>query len=138
MATQTTNYGLTKPDGSDPVDIAVLNENFDIIDGKLKEAIDENAGAGKEDAIMRGAVLLQPSWTGSGPYTQQITLPGVTANSKIDLQPSSTVLAQLINDGVSALYVQNENATLTVYALGAKPTVALSVQYTRTETTEQG
>lgn len=137
MATQTINYGLTKPDGSDPVDISVLNANFDKIDEKIKEAMDENAGAGKEDAIVKGGVLLTATWHGTGPFTQEITLPGVTAHSKIDLQLNATTLTQLITDGVSAIWVQNDNATLTVYTLGAKPTVAMSVQYTRTETIEE-
>ena len=137
MATQTTNNGLVKPDGSDPVDISVLNGNFDIIDEKLKEAIDENAGADKEEAIVKGAVLLSAMWTGSGPYSQGITLPGVTEHSKIDLQPSASALSRLITDGVSALWVENDGGALTVYAMGAKPTAAFSVQYTRTETIEE-
>ncbi len=32
MATKTTNLSLTKPDGSDYVDISVLNTNFDVLD----------------------------------------------------------------------------------------------------------
>ena len=32
MATTTTNHGLTKPAGTDNVDISVLNTNFDKID----------------------------------------------------------------------------------------------------------
>lgn len=36
MATQTINYGLTKPDGSDYYDIEVQNGNMDIIDEELK------------------------------------------------------------------------------------------------------
>lgn len=35
MATQTPNYGLSKPAGTDPVDISVLNGNADIIDTAL-------------------------------------------------------------------------------------------------------
>ena len=40
MATQTTNYNLTKPGMEDPVDVSVLNDNFDTIDEKIKEAAD--------------------------------------------------------------------------------------------------
>jgi len=35
MATQTPNYNLIKPDYSDPVDVAVLNDNADLIDAAL-------------------------------------------------------------------------------------------------------
>ena len=37
MATTTPNYGLTKPAGTDPVDISVLNTNADIIDTALHD-----------------------------------------------------------------------------------------------------
>lgn len=37
MATTTPNYGLSKPAGTDPVDISVLNGNADIIDTALHE-----------------------------------------------------------------------------------------------------
>ena len=36
MATTTTNYGLTKPEGSDFYDIGVKNDNMDIIDKQMK------------------------------------------------------------------------------------------------------
>ena len=36
MATTTTNYGLTKPEGSDFYDIGVQNDNMDIIDKQMK------------------------------------------------------------------------------------------------------
>lgn len=36
MATNTTNYGWTKPDYEDDADIAVLNETFDAIDAQVK------------------------------------------------------------------------------------------------------
>jgi hypothetical protein len=40
MATETTNYGLTKPEVTDPVDIIELNTNFDILDRELKRVDD--------------------------------------------------------------------------------------------------
>jgi len=56
MATQTDNYNLTKPSGDDLAQISVLNGNFDIIDGQMKENNDLAAEAkriaeGKQDPI---------------------------------------------------------------------------------------
>ena len=45
MATQTTNYGLTKPSYNETADIGVINSNMDIIDAKMK-AIENKAGGG--------------------------------------------------------------------------------------------
>lgn len=42
MATNTTNYNLTKPDSDDAVDISVLNQNFETLDTELKRVADEN------------------------------------------------------------------------------------------------
>ena len=63
---------------------------------------------------------------------QTITISGytITSNSKVDLQPSAEVLAQLIDNGVSALYISNNNGTLTAVAVGEKPSAAMTIQAT--------
>lgn len=82
-------------------------------------------------------ITVSTSWSGNGPYTQTVTVSDyvVTSNSKVDLQPDAAVLAQLISDGVKALYIENNSGTLTIYAVGAAPTTALTIQCTITEVT---
>ena len=76
------------------------------------------------------------AWSGSGPYTQVVTITGatITANTKVDLQPDAAALQQLIDDEVTALFVDNTNGTLTVYAVGAATTADITVQVTYYET----
>ena len=124
MATQTTHYSLTKPAKTDYIDVDVINDNSDTIDTTLYA---------KQDKLNKGTVVLSTSWTGNDPYTQVITITGSTQYSKIDLQPDATVIEEMINDGVTALWVQNDNGVLTAYALGAQPSSALSVQYIKSE-----
>lgn len=94
-----------------------------------------SGGVSWEGATKKGTITLMPSaWTGSGPYTQTISsIIPVTVNTKIDLQPNATVLTQMATDGTTNIFVDNDNATLTAYALGAKPTASLTIQYTKTE-----
>ena len=74
------------------------------------------------------------SWAGdASPYSQVITVSGITNNSKIDLQPDATIISQLITDTVAGLYIVNDNTTVTAYAVNAKPTVDLTIQATITE-----
>lgn len=91
-----------------------------------------------EYKINRAVVIKQlslpaASWTGSGPYTQTVTITGITVNSKVDIQMDATVLGVLIDSGTSAIWIENNNGTLTAKALGEKPNANLSVQVTITE-----
>lgn len=94
----------------------------------------EKANYLRNATVVVGSVTLSTTWTESnGVYSQAVTISGVTSNSKIDLQPDATVLDQMQTDGTTALWAVNDNGTVTVYAMGVAPTVALTLQYIRTE-----
>ena len=88
----------------------------------------------KADITKKTTVTLSINWTGdASPYTQTVTISGTTANSKVDLQPDATAITQMAEDGTVALYIVNNNGTLTANAVGEKPTVELTIQATITE-----
>lgn len=73
------------------------------------------------------------NWTGStSPYSQVITIDGVTSRSKIDLQPSVEQLALFHERDVNFTTV-NEDGVVTVYAVGDKPADNYTIQATITE-----
>lgn len=84
-------------------------------------------------------VSLPLSWvdSGNGYYTVTPTVSGatITARSKVNLQPTAAQSIQLQSDGVTSLYVENNAGTLTAYAVGNAPSVALTMQCT-VETTD--
>lgn len=109
----------------------------------LSEIIVGGVTYGFEDTVAREmkpvtstVTLAAASWTGDDPYTQTVTIAGITAQSKVDLQPDATVLAAMMDAGVNAMYVENNNGVLTAYALGAAPTTDMTVQATITEVRE--
>ena len=84
---------------------------------------------------MASVTLTAANWTGSGsPYSQTVVISGTTANSKIDLQPTVEQVATLQTAG-TALMTENNSGTITVYAIGKKPTSDYTIQLTITETT---
>lgn len=89
---------------------------------------------GAEPKIKTASVTLAAaSWSGSAsPYTQTVSVSGATAKSRIDLNASAAVLAAAM-DGGYGLVIGNNNGTVTVYAVGAKPTTAITVQVSITE-----
>lgn len=71
------------------------------------------------------------NWTGdASPYAQTVTIPVGTAASQVDLQASAEVLQQMLDDGTTALFVENTNGVFTVKAMGSKPTADLTIQAT--------
>ena len=72
--------------------------------------------------------LDKDDWTGNGPFIQEVSLQGVTAASKIDIQADAAAISQLLSDGVRAVWVENNNGTVTVYSIGAVPTEDITLQ----------
>lgn len=93
----------------------------------------EDVGAAEPTQI--GSISFSASWTGANPYYQTVTVTGatVTANSKIDIQLTAVQIASLISAGVTGMVIENNNGTLTAWAVGASPS-AMTVQCTVEET----
>lgn len=86
----------------------------------------------KQDCIKMGSIYLTTSWLGGDPYTQVVTISGVTItpNSKIDVQPTPTQISQLVDDGVISITIENNNGFLTAYSYSSIPSVNMELQCT--------
>lgn len=77
--------------------------------------------------------LLASKWEGTAsPYSQVVTVDGVTENSQVDLTPSVEQLA-IFHEKDLAFVTENEEGVVTVYAVGQKPTNNYDIQVTITE-----
>lgn len=91
---------------------------------------------GKASKPKTATVTLGTSWTASGDnWVQTVSISGVTASTKVDVQPDATAIAQMVSDSVTALYFANNNGTIQAVAVGGNPTASMSVQVTLTEVT---
>ena len=123
---------------SSPAGAAEIGALVDGLDGDNVQELLRSAKAYIDNIVIRTGAMTVVSeitlpaagWAGEGPYTQPVALAGATASSMVDLQPDAAVLAQLANDGVTAIFVVNDAGALAATAVGAKPTADLTVQCT--------
>lgn len=73
-------------------------------------------------------VIYQRNWKEAvSPYTQEITVKGVSANSVIDLAADSETL-DILSKSRSVVYLENDGGTVRAVAVGGKPAEDLTVQ----------
>ena len=125
-------YVIPSPDVSN---LAVSTDDFKLLAAALQQAQELERGIQQST----GMLTLSTSWTGTeSPYQQSVTVTGytVTANTRVDLTADATVMNAMIDGGISAIYIKNNYGVLTAYAVGNRPTTALTVQAFLYETQE--
>jgi len=127
------DYKVNVPNGSrfDEIDTSVEYR----FDAEKREWIPQKKVEGDEGHGTYGNITLSPVWEGSDPYTQTVTISGyeTTANTRVDLVQDSKVLDQMNEDGVTKIYIENDNNVFTAYAVGGKPTKVMAITTTFTE-----
>lgn len=121
-----TTSGILQGDGSGAI-IAAQEEEVQLV-----EITPEIIGAATPTKVL-AISLSTESWAGSDPYSQTVSISGGTEKSKVDIQPDETVVQQMIDDGVNWIYIENNNGVFTAKAIGARPSVDITVQVTITE-----
>ena len=86
---------------------------------------------GEITIIRKTSVVLSAS--GWNDKSQSLSVANVTAKSKVDIQPDSAVIEQMLNDEVVGLYIENNGGTLTAKAVGGVPKADITLQVTITE-----
>lgn len=82
---------------------------------------------------MADVVLKTSAWAGSNKtYSQVVELPGVTARSKVDLQPTPEQL-EIFHSKTLAFTMVNNAGIVTAYSIGAKPQNDYTIQVSLTE-----
>ena len=95
-----------------------------------KKYIKKHSGG---SARIGNVVLTANGWVGAkSPYSQVVSVEGVTKNSQVDLTPSVEQLAIFYEKDL-AFVTENDSGVVTVYAIGQKPQNDYTIQVTITE-----
>lgn len=107
--------------------VAKIMDNPDEALNSINELVDWVKNNSTKPKIVT-ITLFANSWTGdASPYSQVVTVNGVTENSKIDLQPT-TLQVVALQDAEIVLTTENNAGIVTVWAIGDKPTEDMEVQ----------
>lgn len=122
--------GAPGKDGVAPT-IEIREDGYWYIDG-VNTNVKAQGSDGKSARISEIA-LTANGWNGdASPYSQVVSIDGVTENSQVDLTPSVQQLAIFYEKDL-AFVTENEDGVVTVYAIGQKPMNDYTIQVTITE-----
>ena len=69
---------------------------------------------------------------GGSHYTQVVSVSGITANTRIDLNPTPEQLISIVDEGLS-MFAANQNGVVTVYCMGGKPATDMTLPIAKQE-----
>ena len=80
-------------------------------------------------------VSLGTTWSGSDPYTSTVTLTNyaVTDKTLVNILPDPNVVQAMMADGITEIFITNNNGVLTATALGGVPSSAMTLNVLCTE-----
>ena len=82
--------------------------------------------------------LLADGWKGAvSPYAQTVSVDGISKNSSVDLNPTHEQIEQMHSMDI-ALMAENISGYVTVYAIGDKPEMDMTIQATIMEVSTDG
>lgn len=88
-----------------------------------------------EESITVDTTIYAADWAGTeSPYSQVLFPNGGLPGYRVDVYANATLLNQMLADNVLALYTENVNGTVTLYAVGNKPSTDISIQYSYQKT----
>ena len=109
-------------------------EDYEYVD--VKPTLEDRISALEQiqsPEFVNSVTLYAENWVGdASPYSQVVTMAGVTSCSKVDLQPSTEQLA-IFHEKDLAFVAENEDGIVTVFCIGQKPTNDYTIQTTITE-----
>lgn len=89
-----------------------------------------NSGGGVAAKLARISLPVANWKGGESPYYQNVTVDGISVNSVINMQPTVEQIEMLHSTALTAV---NDAGSVTVYAIGDKPTADMTFQATLME-----
>ena len=101
--------------------------------GKIETIIKGETDPVPTGARLAAIKLYSSTWVGdASPYSQVVSIDGITVNSQVDLTPNLEQLLVFYEKDLTFL-AENVGGVVTVYAIGQKPTNDYTMQVTITE-----
>ena len=124
-------------DGTASITDVTSYDNYEKSFFGAKDANAINAAInGKSDkTLSETASILSSAWAkvAEDVFKAPLTLSGLTAKTKVDVNTTVEVVQTMTNDGICAIYVENTNGTAKAVSVGNKPTQTITLSLSLVE-----
>ena len=123
-------------DGTSSITDVTVYDNYEnsFFGAKDANAINGAINNKSDKAILKNISIDSSAWVEfSDSFKAQLSISGLTAKTKIDVNTTSTIVQTMIESGINAIYIENDNGTAMAVAIGDKPTKTITLSLSLTE-----
>ena len=66
-------------------------------------------------------------------FKAPLTIPELTVKTKVDVNTTSSVVKTMMESGINAIYIENDNGTAMAVVIGNEPTKTITLSLSLTE-----
>lgn len=117
-------------DGTSSITDVTVYDNYEnsFFGASDANAINEAINAKLDKVILKEISIQSSAWTeSSGIFKAPLTISELTEKTKVDVNTTASLVTTMIEDGVNAIYVENDNGTANAVAVGNKPSSAVTL-----------
>lgn len=119
-------------DGTSSITDVTVYDNYEnsFFGASDANAINGAINAKLDKVILKDITIQSSSWNeDSDLFKAPLSIEGLTAKTKVDINTTAEIVKTMMENGIYAIYIENDNGTASAVAVGDKPTknITLSV-----------
>lgn len=123
-------------DGTSSITDVTVYDNYEnsFFGAKDANAINGAINNKSDKAILKNVSIYPSAWAEfPDSFKARLSISGLTAKTKIDVNTTSTIVQTMIESGINAIYIENDKGTAMAVVIGNKPTKTITLSLSLTE-----
>ena len=123
-------------DGTSSITDVTVYDNYEksLFGAKDVNAITTTVNKKSDKTILKNITISPSAWSGSAElFKARLSISNLTSKTKIDVNTNSVIVQTMMENGISTIYVENNEGIATAIALGSKPISSITLSLSLTE-----